>query len=155
MAQAVNTSLVSGLSYPWDIVASGSDLFVANGGAGTVGEYTTSGATVNASLISGLDNPNCLAVSGSNLFVTDFLRRHDWRVHPVRCSRERLPGIGVELSRGHCSNARRSRAGLARVVMFRHPRANWPRMAAKVKHTCKSLAIDHGPSARYTTGVGR
>ena len=34
---------------------SGSDLFVANYGNGTIGEYTTSGATVNASLVSGLN----------------------------------------------------------------------------------------------------
>ncbi|HBZ72018.1 MAG TPA: hypothetical protein DEP35_20730 [Deltaproteobacteria bacterium] len=35
---------------------SGSNLFVVND-AGTIGEYTTSGATVNASLITGLNNP--------------------------------------------------------------------------------------------------
>jgi hypothetical protein len=38
-------------------VVDGSDLFVANLGSGTIGEYTTSGATENASLISGLDGP--------------------------------------------------------------------------------------------------
>ena len=42
---------------------SGSNLFVANSGAGTIGEYTTSGATVNASLISGLDTPLFIAVA--------------------------------------------------------------------------------------------
>ncbi len=50
---------------------SGSDLFVANGTGGTVGEYTTSGATVNASLVTGLFSPDGVAVSGSNLFVTN------------------------------------------------------------------------------------
>jgi hypothetical protein len=40
----------------------GSDLFVTNGLNGTVGEYTTSGATVNASLISGLSQPYGIAV---------------------------------------------------------------------------------------------
>jgi hypothetical protein len=45
-------------------------IFVANFGAGTIGEYTTSGATVNAALISGLNGPFGIAVSGGNLFVT-------------------------------------------------------------------------------------
>ena len=39
---------------------------------GTIGEYTTSGATVNASLVSGLNYPYGIAVSGSNLFVTNY-----------------------------------------------------------------------------------
>src|ERR1035438_10564907 len=34
--------------------ARGQDIFVANVASGTIGEYTTSGATVNASLVSGL-----------------------------------------------------------------------------------------------------
>ena len=38
-------------------------------GAGTIGEYTTSGATVNPALVSGLSEPVSLAVSGGNLFV--------------------------------------------------------------------------------------
>jgi hypothetical protein len=39
--------------------------------AGTIAEYTTSGATVNASLISGLSFPEGIAVSGSDLFVVN------------------------------------------------------------------------------------
>ena len=50
----MNASLVSGLSAPVGLAVSGSNLFVANWNAGTIGEYTTSGGTVNASLISGL-----------------------------------------------------------------------------------------------------
>jgi hypothetical protein len=50
---------------------SGSDLFVTNTANGTIGEYTTSGATVNASLVSGLNSPIGIAVSGSDLFVTN------------------------------------------------------------------------------------
>jgi hypothetical protein len=38
-------------------------------GAGTIGEYTTSGATVNPALVSGLSEPFPIAVSGDNLFV--------------------------------------------------------------------------------------
>jgi hypothetical protein len=38
-------------------------------GLGTVGAYSTSGATINASLINGLSNPSALAVSGNDLFV--------------------------------------------------------------------------------------
>jgi hypothetical protein len=34
-----------------------------NQGTGTIGEYTTSGATVNAALISGLDRPGGIAIS--------------------------------------------------------------------------------------------
>lgn len=44
-------------------------IFVA--GNGTIGEYTTSGATVNPALISGLRGPVGIAVSGSDLFVTN------------------------------------------------------------------------------------
>jgi len=47
-------------------------IFVTSALAGTIGEYTTSGATVNASLISGLDFPLGIVVSGSDLFVTGF-----------------------------------------------------------------------------------
>src|SRR4029078_6423811 len=46
-------------------------IFETNAGSGTIGEYTTSGATLNASLVSGLSNPNGLAVSGSDLFVVN------------------------------------------------------------------------------------
>jgi hypothetical protein len=44
-------------------------IFVANEQAGTIGEYTTAGATLNAALITGLGHPIALAVSGSDLFV--------------------------------------------------------------------------------------
>jgi hypothetical protein len=69
----VNASLITGLSGPVGLAVSGSDLFVVNRNNGTIGEYTTSGATVNAALVSNLgnNNPFGLAVSGSNLFVTD------------------------------------------------------------------------------------
>jgi hypothetical protein len=51
-------------------VARGDNIFETNNSAGTIGEYTTSGATVNASLVSGLNQqPAGIAVSGSNLFV--------------------------------------------------------------------------------------
>jgi hypothetical protein len=46
-------------------------VFVANNSSGTIGEYTTGGATINASLISGLNGPNGLVVSGSDLFVAN------------------------------------------------------------------------------------
>ena len=47
-------------------------LFVTNFQTGTIGEYTTSGATVDPALISGLNGPQGIAVSGGNLFVTNF-----------------------------------------------------------------------------------
>jgi hypothetical protein len=48
----------------------GAQIFVVNFGTGTIGEYTTSGATVDPVLISGLSLPEGIAVSGGNLFVT-------------------------------------------------------------------------------------
>ena len=68
----MNPSLISGLSTPFGIAVSGADLFVTNAAIGTVGEYTTSGATVNPALISGLSLPEGIAVSGTDLFVVNF-----------------------------------------------------------------------------------
>ena len=51
---------------------SGSNLFVANLGSGTIGEYSLSNGTYNPSLISGLNGPYGIAVSGSNLFVVSY-----------------------------------------------------------------------------------
>ncbi len=65
----VNASLVTGLSSPSGMAASGGDIFVENYAEGTVAEYTTSGALVNASLITDLSNPYAIAVSGGELFV--------------------------------------------------------------------------------------
>ena len=45
-------------------------IFVTNQVNGTIGEYTTSGATVNAS-ITGLSSPRGIAVSGENLFIAN------------------------------------------------------------------------------------
>src|SRR4029450_8521259 len=45
-------------------------IFVTNFQTGTIGEYTTSGATVDPALVSGLSLPQGIAVSGGNLFVT-------------------------------------------------------------------------------------
>jgi len=58
--------LISGLGpfSPCGIAVSGTDLFVVNSFIGTIGEYTTSGATVNSSLISGLDGPLGIAIVG-------------------------------------------------------------------------------------------
>jgi hypothetical protein len=72
----VNSSLISGLSGPYGIAISGSDLFVTNThgggtGDGTIGEYTTSGATVNATLVTGLSEPAGIAVSGPDIFVVN------------------------------------------------------------------------------------
>ncbi|HTQ29916.1 MAG TPA: hypothetical protein VMI53_01785 [Opitutaceae bacterium] len=65
-------------------------VFVADYGNGTIGEYTTSGATVNASLVSGLPNPTDIAVSGSNLFVfnggTDTIGEYTTAGVPVNAS---------------------------------------------------------------------
>src|ERR1700733_9430044 len=47
-------------------------IFVANNGNNTIGEYTTSGGTVNASLVSELLGPIGIAVSGGDLFVLSY-----------------------------------------------------------------------------------
>jgi len=63
---------VSGLNRsPSGLAVSGGDLFVGNGYSGTIGEYTTGGATVNASLVSGLSGPEGLEVSGGDIFVVN------------------------------------------------------------------------------------
>ena len=68
----VNASLITtGLSAPYGIAVSGSNLFVTNVGNNTIGEYTMSGATLNASLITGLSAAIDIAVSGTNLFVVN------------------------------------------------------------------------------------
>lgn len=46
-------------------------LYVSSNGSGTIGEYTTSGATINASFISGLNSPAGIAFSGNDLFVAN------------------------------------------------------------------------------------
>jgi len=70
----VNAALITGLSGNSGIAVSGSDLFEVNRNInGTVGEYTTSGATLNASLITASfpnGYPSGLAISGSNVFVS-------------------------------------------------------------------------------------
>ena len=63
----INTAL----STPQGIAISGTNLFVANYGAETIGEYSTSGATNNASLIKGLSGSEGIAISGTNLFVAN------------------------------------------------------------------------------------
>jgi DNA-binding beta-propeller fold protein YncE len=45
------------------------NLYIASYYNGTIGEYTTAGATVNASLISGLSFPWGIATSGNDIFV--------------------------------------------------------------------------------------
>jgi DNA-binding beta-propeller fold protein YncE len=47
------------------------NIYVANAGNDTVGEYTAAGATVNASLISGLNGVGGIAISGNDLFVVN------------------------------------------------------------------------------------
>jgi hypothetical protein len=80
----VKPGLVSGLPFSTGaaistgIALSGDNLFLGSFNfdtqTGTIGEYTTSGATVNATLISGPFPffPGDLAVSGGDLFVTNF-----------------------------------------------------------------------------------
>ena len=68
---AINTSLISsGLNSPHAPVISGSHLYIANAGNGTVGEYNLDGSVVNAALISGLTQPSALSVANGYLYVS-------------------------------------------------------------------------------------
>ena len=66
--------LISGLAPrgPEGIAVSGRLRLSQTRSLGTIGEYTTSGATVNAALMSGLNEPFGGAMSGSYLFITSF-----------------------------------------------------------------------------------
>ena len=69
IASALFASLLASLSA--SAARAGDAIFETNG-IGTIGEYTTSGATVNASLISGLNRSRRASrVSGSDLFVAN------------------------------------------------------------------------------------
>jgi hypothetical protein len=48
-----------------------SQIFIANGNTGIIGEYTVAGAAINASLITGVTGAFQLAVQGNDLFVSD------------------------------------------------------------------------------------
>ena len=97
----MNASLITGLSSPEEILILGSDIFVTNFLAGTVGEYTSSGGTVNAALISGLDGGLGIATDGTNLYVTNPLARHCIRVHHLRGFGERSADLRTERPRRH------------------------------------------------------
>lgn len=65
----MNPALVSTNGPYFGIALSGTDLFCANPGSGSISEFTTSGATVQSPLISGYPAARIL-VSGADLFVT-------------------------------------------------------------------------------------
>ena len=69
------TTLISGLSNPYGIAASGSFLYVTNQGTtgtdGTVGRYNLDGSGFTSLVSSGLYNPSGVAVSGSSLYITN------------------------------------------------------------------------------------
>jgi len=66
---SVNSSLITGLSEPNGIAASGGYLYVVNKQANTIGKYTMSGQVVDASFITGLSGPTQLIASGTSLYV--------------------------------------------------------------------------------------
>lgn len=67
-----NTSFISGFSFPHALLISGSTLYVADYGNGTIGSFNLTTSTYNASFISGISNPYALAVSGSTLYVANY-----------------------------------------------------------------------------------
>jgi hypothetical protein len=67
----VSDSLVTDLSFPFDIAVFGDNIYVANLDTGVVGKYTIDGATVNASLITGFPSLTALTVADGFLYVAD------------------------------------------------------------------------------------
>ena len=63
-------SAITGLNLPVGAAIFGNDLFVANNGTNTVGEYNaTTGAVINANFVTGVNGSYGLAVLGSQLLV--------------------------------------------------------------------------------------
>jgi len=72
----VNASFISGLASPFGLALSGSNLYVATQGNGTIGVYdATSGAAINANFIRVQNAPppniTAIALSGNNLYVVE------------------------------------------------------------------------------------
>jgi hypothetical protein len=66
----INSSFITGLSTPWDLLVSGNNLYVANVGSGVIGEYSlTTGAAINADLITVSELSTGIALSGNDLFA--------------------------------------------------------------------------------------
>ena len=86
----INASLITGLSDPLSVAASGGFLYVTTLD-GKIGKYTTSGATVNASLVTGLNQPTDIEVSGNRIFVADFGHGFDRRIHDLGSNYQLFP----------------------------------------------------------------
>ena len=71
---ASNANFITGLADSGSVVVDGTTLYVTDYALGTVGSYTTAGATLDATLVTGLQNPEQTAVLGSNLYVTEYNR---------------------------------------------------------------------------------
>ena len=67
----VSDSLVTGLSFPFDIAVFSDNIYVANLDTGVVGKYTTDGATVDTSLLTGFPGLTALTVADGFLYVAD------------------------------------------------------------------------------------
>jgi streptogramin lyase len=67
----INAALVTGLNQPTGLAISGSHLYIANSGDGTIGQYNLDGTAVNPALITGLDNPLDIAAFNGDLFVVN------------------------------------------------------------------------------------
>jgi hypothetical protein len=63
----VNTSLISGLTYPFAMAVSGTNLFVAD--SHQIGKYSTTGAIINTNLVPGVAGGWGMAVIGTNVYL--------------------------------------------------------------------------------------
>jgi len=64
----VNAAIITGLTHPIFMAASGNDLFITDYDDGIVSEYTTSGVKVNAALVTG--GAEGITISGDHMFVS-------------------------------------------------------------------------------------
>lgn len=67
------SNIITGLSYPTDLVVSGNYIYVLNRSAGSIEKYTTDGTLVTSgwTTITGLSSPTSIAVSGGDIYVAN------------------------------------------------------------------------------------
>ncbi len=67
----INSSVITGLSYPSGLALSANNLFEVDYGGGVVSQFSAeTGAPINGGFVSGLESPYGIAISGASLVVT-------------------------------------------------------------------------------------
>jgi hypothetical protein len=96
----VNASLITGLIQPRGIAVSAGHLFITLGN-GTIGHYTTAGATVNASLVSGLNGPFGIEVLALQLVSAVSRKTHGATDFDINLPLSGEPGVECRSSSGN------------------------------------------------------